>query len=139
MFPHESTEPTAGIALEAHADKLRRRCEAVARFQGGHTSFIEEFGIFRSYAQEKGLYLASPPPELSRTPDDEGNERQVWFDRDSHTYLKATLGDFFGMLVVHRQDEDAKASPLEYLERLQLHNLLFGDVVKSLFPEEPGK
>ncbi len=78
MSAHESSEPTPNIPLETSADELRRRCEAVARFQGGSTYFHEELGIFRSYAQEKGLDLTCPPPELSRPPDEEGNEHQVW-------------------------------------------------------------
>jgi len=132
MSPHEPSEPTPGIPLEASVDELRRRCEAVARLQGGSTYYQEELGIFRSYAAEKGFFLADPPPELSRTPDEEGNEHQVWFDRDSATYLKATWPDFFGLLVIHRHDEDAKASPVAYLERWHLHNELFGDRVEFL-------
>lgn len=132
MSAHESFKPAPGIPLEASVDELRRRCEAAARFQGGSTYYHEEFGIFRSYALEKGLILPGPPPELSRPPDEEGNEHQVWFDRDSCTYLKATWPDFFGMRVIHRPDEDAKASPIAYLERWHLHNELFGDQVEFL-------
>lgn len=132
MSAHEPGQPTAGIPLEASVDELRRRCEAVARLQGGSTYYHEELGIFRSYASEKGLFLAGPPPELSRPPDEEGNEHQVWFDRSSCTYLKATWPDFYGMLVIHRHDEDAKASPVAYLERWLLHNELFGDRVEFL-------
>jgi hypothetical protein len=29
------------------------------------------------------LEFLGPPAELSRTPDEEGNEHQAWFDRDS--------------------------------------------------------
>jgi len=104
MSPHEPSEPTAGIPLEASVDELRRRCEAVARLQGGSTYYHEELGIFRDFAEEKGFFLSEPPPELNRTPDEEGNEHQVWFDRNSATYLKATWPDFFGMLVIHRHD-----------------------------------
>lgn len=132
MSPHEPSEPTAGITLEASVDELRRRCEAVARLQGGSTYYHEELGIFRNFAERKGFFLADPPPELSRTPDEEGNEHQVWFDRNSATYLKATWPDFFGLLVIHRHDEDAKASPVAYLERWHLHNELFGDRVEFL-------
>ena len=132
MYPHEPSEPTAGIPLEASVNELRRRCEAVARLQGGSTYYHEELGIFRNFAEEKGFFLVDPPPELSRTPDEEGNEHQVWFDRNSATYLKATWPDFFGLLVIHRHDEDAKASPVAYLERWHLHNELFGDRVEFL-------
>ena len=36
------------------------------------------------------------------------------------------------MLVVHRPDEEPAASPIDYLERWQLHNELFGDAVEFL-------
>ena len=132
MSAHEPGEPTPRITLEASVDELRRRCEAVARLQGGSTYYQEELGIFRNFAREKGLHLRTPPPELSRPPDEEGNEHQVWFNPGSHSYLKATWSDFFGMRVVHRYDEDPKASPVAYLERWHLHNELFGDRVEFL-------
>jgi hypothetical protein len=82
MSGHEPNDAAAGIPLKAHVDELRSRCEAAARFQGGSTHYLEELAIFRTYAAEKGLILAQPPAELSRTPDDEGNKHQVWFDAD---------------------------------------------------------
>jgi len=132
MFPHEPRNPITGIALKACAYELRCRCEAIARLQGGDPYYLEELEVFRAYAEENKLFLESKPPELSRSPDDEGNEHQVWFDPKSSTYLKATWPDFFGMLVVHRNNEEAKASPVAYLERWQLHNELFGDDVKFI-------
>lgn len=36
------------------------------------------------------------------------------------------------MLVMHRVDEEDRASPIAYLERWQLHNELFGDSVEFL-------
>lgn len=132
MSPHEPSHSAAGIPLQAHVEELRRRCEAVAGLQGGSAHYHEELGIFRTYAEESGLCLAAAPAELSRPPDDEGNEHQVWFDADSETYLKATWPDFFGMLVIHRPHEESKASPIAYLERWHLHNEVFGDQV--VFP-----
>jgi hypothetical protein len=37
------------------------------------------------------------------------------------------MARFFCLLVIHRPDEEPKASPIEYLERWNLHNKLFGD------------
>lgn len=75
---------------------------------------------------------------MSRAPDDEGNEHQVWFQTDS--YLKVTWPDFFGLLVLYRQDEDERASPIAYLERWLLHTELFGDSVRFLGAlEEDGR
>jgi hypothetical protein len=132
MSPHEPSHSAAGIPLQAHVEELRRRCEAVARLQGGSTYYHEELGIFRAYAEESGLQLAEAPDDLSRPPDDEGNEHQVWFHAESETYLKATWPDFFGLLVVHRPHEEPKASPVAYLERWHLHNEVFGDQVTFL-------
>lgn len=132
MSRHEPSRPAAGITLQALVAQLRSRCEAVARFQGGSTHYLEELRVFRAYAGENSLFLETKPRELNRAPDDEGNEHQVWFEADSETYLKATWPDFFGLLVIHRPDEEPNASPIAYLERWHLHNELFGDQVTFL-------
>lgn len=132
MSAHDPSLPAAGIPLKAHVEELRSRCEAVARLQGGSTHFLEELQIFHRYAEEKQLFLGSGPPELSRPPDDEGNEHQVWYLPDSASFLKATWPGFYGLLVIHRQNEEHKASPIAYLERWLLHNELFGDEVVFL-------
>jgi len=141
MSSHESFGSTAGIPLEAHVEELRRRCEATARVQGGATSYWQEVRLFREYAGERGLgCLPDQIPELSRAPDDEGNEHQVWFQPETNTYLKVTWPDFFGMLVLYRQDEEERASPIAYLERWHLHNELFGDRVRFVgVLEEDGR
>ncbi|MEO7934497.1 MAG: hypothetical protein ABIT76_15215 [Chthoniobacterales bacterium] len=83
--------------------------------------------------------MPSDIPELGRTPDDEGNEHQVWFRSELDTYLKVTWPDFFGLLVLHRPDEEEQASPIDYLERWHLHNELFGDHVKLIGVVEEGR
>ncbi len=133
MSSNESGRSIAGIPLEAHVEELRSRCEAASHVQGGSTHYLEEVRIFRDYACERGFFLLSgPPTELSRKPDEEGNEHQVWFQPDKNTYLKITWPDFFGMQVLYRQDEDERSSPIAYLERWQLHNEMFGDTVSFL-------
>lgn len=133
MSAHESGRPTAGVPLQALVEELRGRCEAVARIQGGSPHYLEEIGVFREYAAERGLArLRDAFPELKRAPDDEGNEHQVWFRPETETYLKVTWPDFLGLLVLYRQDEDERASPIAYLERWLLHNELFGDRVRFL-------
>ncbi len=79
MSEHEPSNPVAGIPLQALVAELRGRCEAASRFQGGSTSYHEELGIFRTYAEEAGILISEPPPELNRPPDEEGNEHQVWY------------------------------------------------------------
>lgn len=139
MSVHEPFGTTAGIPLQAHVEELRRRREAVARVQGGSTHYLEDVRIFRVYAAERGIsHLPNALPELSRLPDDEGNEHQVWFQAESDTYLKVTWPDFFGLLVLYRQDEEERASPIAYLERWHLHNELFGDCVRFLGALDEG-
>ena len=132
MSAHEPSLAPAGIPLQALVAELRSRCEAVSRLQGGSTYYLEELAIFRQYAGEQSLFLEAPPDELSRVPDEEGNEHQVWYRPESKAVLKATWPDFVGLLVVHRPNEEHKASPIAYLERWSLHNELFGDDVRFL-------
>jgi len=141
MSSHESFGTTAGIPLEAHVQELRGRAEATARLQGGATSYWQEVRLFREYASERGLCRVSGDfPELSRPPDDEGNEHQIWFVPDLTRVIKMTWPDFFGLLVLHRPDEEEQASPIAYLERWQLHNELFGDRVRFVgVLEENGR
>jgi len=132
MSTHEPSHAAAGIPLQALVAELRSRCKAVSRLQGGSTYYHEELAIFRQHAEERQLFLLTPPDELSRAPDEEGNEHQVWYRTESKAVLKATWPDFFGLLVVHRLHEEQKASPVAYLERWYLHNDLFGDDVRFL-------
>ena len=76
MSAHEPSHHAAGIPLKAHVEDLRRRCEAVSRFQGGATDYQEELGILRNYTDEAGLSISKPPDELNRAPDDEGDRGQ---------------------------------------------------------------
>jgi len=80
MSENEPRPTFAGVSLQAHVEELRSRCEAVSRLQGGSTYLYEEIGIF----------LDTAPEELSRPPDDEGNEHQVWFLPEEAAVLKAT-------------------------------------------------
>lgn len=131
MSSHELGRPAAGIPLQTHLEELRRRCEAVSRFQGGSAGYYEQLGIFTDYASEENFHLAEPPSGLNGPPDEEGNEHQVWYPNHG-TVLKATWPGFFGMLVIHRPNEEPKASPIEYLDRWRLHNEIFGDEVEFL-------
>ena len=132
MSTHEPSQAPAGIPLQALVAELRSRCAAISRLQGGSTYYHEELAIFRQVAAEQNLVLQAPPGELSRTPDEEGNEHQVWYLPATKAVLKATWPDFFGLLVIYRPSEESKASPIAYLERWALHNELFGDNVRFI-------
>lgn len=97
MSSHDARRATAGIPLQTLVAEPRSRCEAVSRLQGGATYFHEEFEIFRQVAEEQRILLQSPPDELSRIPDEEGNEHQVWYLPKSKSVLKATWPGTFGL------------------------------------------
>jgi hypothetical protein len=132
MSPHVEPTNLERFPLQAHFEELRRRREAVGSLQGGSTYFEEDLQIFIQYAKEQGILLQLRPPELTTPPSDEENEHQVWFVETRGTFLKATWPGFFGLKVVHRPDEDSRASPIDYLERWLLHNEFFGDKVRFL-------
>jgi hypothetical protein len=138
MSENEPRPTSAGIPLKAHVEELRSRCEAVSRLQGGSTYLYEEVGIFLDYIGECGLILDTAPEELSRPPDDEGNEHQVWFLPEEAAVLKASWPDFFGLLVIHRPGEEPRASPIDYLQRWMFHNELFGDDITFLGAMQTG-
>ncbi|MFC7336148.1 hypothetical protein ACFQY0_03080 [Haloferula chungangensis] len=73
------SEAVAGIPLEALVADLGGRCEGVSRLQSSATYFHEELGILFKHAEEQRLFLPSPPAELTRVSEDEGNEHQVWY------------------------------------------------------------
>ena len=132
MSPHEPSRTPSRITLQALVAELRSRCEAITRFQGGSTYYHEELAIFRQVAEEQNLFLQEVPYQLTLSPDEEGNEHQIWYRPDANTVIKATWPDFFGLLVIHRPNEEHKASPIAYLERWVLHNELFGDDVRFI-------
>lgn len=117
MSDLEPSHAASRIPLKALVGELRSRCEAIARLQGGSTYFHEELGIFRACAQERGLILQAEPLELSRAPDDEGNEHQVWFQQEPQSYLKATWPGFFGLLVIHQPAIAGKPATDEEIRR----------------------
>ena len=90
MSKNEPRPTSAGVSLQAHVEELRSHCEAVSRLQGGSTYLYEEIGLFLDYIGECGLSLDTAPEALSRPPDDEGNEPQVWFLPEEAAVLKAT-------------------------------------------------
>lgn len=119
------------IALEQLVALLCGRSGSIARLQGSPAHYIEEVEIFRDAAKAYGLLLDEKEiVELSQAPSDEGNEHQVWFLEDTQHFLKATWPGFYGLNVVHRADEEERASPIDYLERWLLHNQLFGDKIR---------
>lgn len=132
MSSHVESADIERFPLKAHLEELRRRQASAIGIQGGPAYFEEDLQIFSHYAAESGILLADAPGELTTPPSDEGNEHQVWFVESRASFLKATWHGFFGLKVIHRSDEDQRASPIDYLERWLLHNEFFADEVVFL-------
>lgn len=132
MSPHVESADLERFPLEARLEELRRRQAAIGGIQGGPTHFEEDIHLFRDHAAQSGLFLADPPRELTLPPSDEGNEHQVWFIESRASFLEATWPGSFGLKVIHRPDEDPRASPIDFLERWILHNESFADDVAFL-------
>ncbi|MFM8468561.1 MAG: hypothetical protein ACKODH_01100 [Limisphaerales bacterium] len=65
--------------------------------------------------------------------EDAGEEHRVWLEVASQRYFKVTHAGRFGFHVIAMSDGTAEliaATPLEYLERLLLHNYLFHDAIE---------
>lgn len=65
--------------------------------------------------------------------EDCGQEHRVWLDEQRQRYFKATFPGRFGFSVTVVPGAEPGlvwATPLEYLERLLLHNAIFGDEIR---------
>jgi len=69
MFEYESVVAPQRIPLQAQVEELRRRAQAVARLQGGHTHYLEEVRMFREYIEEHRLLLRRSKASLNLPPD----------------------------------------------------------------------
>jgi hypothetical protein len=125
-----------GALAVAIAD-TRERAAAIRRSGGVFASseFAAEVEAIRQFAAAAGLYRNFEP--LSRSPDAFGFEHAVWFlESDTEPrVLKATWPDAFGFL-----PDGHVCLPSEYLERLCLHNIVFGDDIRleGIVEEEIG-
>lgn len=92
----------------------------------------QEAGLAK-WAQDLGLLLA--PDDLPSKTIKGGQEHDLWHDEIADRYWKSTRNGIFGLqpgieLALVSSNEEARrfhlweASPLEYLERLHLHNRL---------------
>ncbi len=86
-----------------------------------------EQGRLLRWAQENGKIGASDrlPPVFAR-----GGEHQVYFQRHTRRYLKATLPDRQKGYGIALGSFTRGATPSEYLDRLDLQNLIFHDDIR---------
>ncbi len=143
IMADEQPEPTGDYPAsqqgEAGADLVE---QALAHLRGSLSgsgeaswppSLARQKTCLAGWAENLGLLLAAA--ELPSKSVKGGQEHDLWHDEATDRFWKSTRDGVFGLqpgieLALVSSAEDARrfhlweASPLEYLERLQLHNLL---------------
>ena len=96
---------------------------------GSGKAFTPAFKALLEWGVENQLILPeSDFPFFKREPDGHGDEHQAWFDEDLNRWHKATYRDRFGLA----WGRDGTATAKEYLSRLVLQNLHFGDDIRLI-------
>ncbi len=136
--PEDLLRTNASGTLESALAHTRAGAEAIRRGGGlfGATQLAAECEALRQWAEQAGCLR--PFEATSRPADAFGYEHEVWFPQGSGAdarVIKATYGNCFGHL-----PDGAEATPLGYLERLELCNEVLGDQISLLGIEEcrPG-
>lgn len=131
---HPRSENVAGIedhceapalcALESAEGHLTRSPGASSTCDGSGTAFTSTFATLLEWGEENKLIRAPKDFDfLSRPTDGHGDEHEAWFDEQSHRWFKATYPNRFGLA----WGRVGTATVHEYLRRLLLQNLYFGD------------
>jgi hypothetical protein len=125
-MPEETRRRLAEDSPESAADFIRRSAEAVrARGEGVGTQRAQRLALIE-WARGNGRALAfSHIEQFIRV--SEGAEHVVFHDPQRGVAVKATHVNRFGHSVIA---EGASASPLEYIQRLEFQNTLFGDEIR---------
>lgn len=103
----------------------------------GESSFASQEACLAEWAESLGLLLN--PDDLPSKAVKGGQEHDLWHEEPTDRYWKLTKNRVFGLnpgidLALVSSAEDARrfhlweATPLQYLERLELHNLLVPDL-----------
>lgn len=142
MADDEQNSKASDAASQQRAVGLDLITEALAHLRGGLSgdestpwppSLARQEAGLTKWAQGLGLLLA--PDDLPAKTVQGGQEHDLWHDESTDHYWKSTRNGVFGLqpgieLALVSSGEDARrfhlweASPLEYLERLHLHNQL---------------
>lgn len=122
----DSQDSTAG-ALESAERHIAGSAGAGSSCDGSGEAFAATFSSFIDWAEARGL-IRTPADFgcFARHPDEHGNEHEVWFDISSKRWFKATYLNRFGL----PWGQGDSATPHEYLLRLLLQNLHFGDDIR---------
>jgi Serine/Threonine/Tyrosine Kinase found in polyvalent proteins len=144
-MPHgDRSEEDSREALEHASNDLRAGSEAIRGSAAGSITLVRdaEAQRLRDWARARGLIL--DPFEYLSPAWIGGEEHLVWNDEAHERHVKLTKANCFGLTVGAEwffdevtDEADFKAAlrgatPLEYLDRLLLHNEVFGDEIELL-------
>jgi len=128
---HETEPPASGgqassSPLISALSHLRASSRTSGAGDGSGQSFSASFAALLDWGDAQGfLKQESDFPFLTESPTAQGHEHQAWYDPKSNRWFKATYDNKFGLA----WGRDGTATPIEYLERLRLQNVCFGDDV----------
>jgi hypothetical protein len=114
----------APSTAQSAADFTRSRSQAIRGASPGRKEFAAEFEALLEWGQQQNLVSNSPP--VRGRPDSKGREHEVWLDPQRARVFKATYPQQFGLAL----SADGKATPAQYMERIELNNRFFGDDIR---------
>jgi hypothetical protein len=125
--PENEREDIASDALGAAESYVAGSADAGRACDGSGEAFSSTFGAFVSWGDASGLIRSEDDfTFFKRPPDGYGDEHQAWFDEPQGIWFKATYHNRFGLA----WGRDGTATVREYLTRLLLQNIYFGDDIQ---------
>jgi len=124
--PQNDRENPAAGALESAERHIAGSAGSSSSCDGSGAAFASAFSALVDWAEGHALIrVQSDFDFFERPPDSRGNEHEVWHDPASKRWFKVTYLNRFGL----PWGEGQSATPHEYLLRLLLQNIYFGDKV----------
>ena len=114
-------------ALESAESHVARSADASDPRDGSGKEFSVAFEAFVAWGEAHDLIR--PQDDFAfflRPTDGHGDEHEAWFDEESTRWFKATYHNRFGLA----WGRDGTATVGEYLTRLVLQNIYFGDDIQ---------
>ena len=120
---NDRQNPSAG-ALESAERHIARSADTSSSCDGSGAAFTATFSALVEWGQERDLIRKQSDFEFfARATDGHGDEHEAWYDAESKRWYKATYLNRFGLA----WGRDDTATVHEYLLRLLLQNMYFGD------------
>lgn len=121
------SEDPSDSALHAAESFIAGSPESGTSCDGSGAAFTATFSALAEWGEQRGLIREETEfAFFARQPDGHGDEHQAWFHPESRRWFKATYPNRFGLA----WGRDDTATPHEYLRRLILQNIYFGDDIR---------